>query len=45
MLGQWAVPADTDGHFVVFHVPQAQQQAAQFLRNLADDPRGRVPSL
>lgn len=45
VLGQWAVPSDTDGHFVVFDVPQAQQQAAQFLRNLADDPRGRVPSL
>ena len=44
VLGQWAVPSGTDGHFVVFHVPQAQQQAAQFLRNLADDPRGRVPS-
>ena len=45
VLGQWAVPANSDGHFVVFHVPQAQQQAAQFLRNLADDPHGRVPSL
>lgn len=44
VLGQWPVPADSDGHFVVFHVPQAQQQAAQFLRNLADDPRGRVPT-
>lgn len=44
VLGQWAVPSDSDGHFVVFDVPRAQQQAAQFLRNLADDPRGRVPS-
>ncbi len=45
VLGQWAVPRDSDGHFVVFDVPQAREQAAQFLRNLADDPRGRVPSL
>ena len=44
VLGQWAVPSDSDGHFVVFDVPQAQGQAAQFLRNLADDPRGRVPT-
>lgn len=44
ILGQWAVPSDSDGHFVVFDVPQAQEQAAQFLRNLADDPRGRIPS-
>lgn len=44
VLGQWAVPLNTDGHFVVFDVPKAQEQAAQFLRNLADDPRGRVPS-
>jgi len=44
VLGQWAVPMDSDGHFVVFRVPEAQEQAAQFLRNLADDPRGRVPT-
>jgi hypothetical protein len=44
VLGQWAVPSDSDGHFVVFDVPQAQLQAAQFLRNLADDPHGRVPT-
>ena len=44
VLGQWAVPSDSDGHFVVFDVPQARLQAAQFLRNLADDPHGRVPT-
>lgn len=44
VLAQWSVPADAgDGHFVVFRVPQARAQAAQFLRNLADDTRGRVP--
>ena len=44
VLGQWAVPSDSDGHFVVFDVPQARLQAAQFLRNLADDPHGRIPT-
>jgi hypothetical protein len=45
VLAQWAVPADAgDGHFVVFRVPSARAQAAQFIRNLADDARGRVPS-
>jgi hypothetical protein len=44
VIGQWAVPADTDGHFVVFRVPEAQAQAAQFLRDLADNPKGRVPA-
>jgi hypothetical protein len=44
VIGQWAVPADTDGHFVVFRVPQAQSQAAQFLVDLAADRKGRVPA-
>ena len=35
VLGQWAVPAGDDGHFVVFDVPSARVQAAQFLENLA----------
>lgn len=42
VIGQWAVPADSDGHFVVFHVPEAQSQAAQFLLDLAADRKGRV---
>jgi predicted esterase len=44
-LAQWAVPADSDGHFVVFRVPEASDQAANFLRELADAPMGRVPAL
>jgi len=45
VLAQWAVPAGAgDGHFVVFRVPSARAQAAQFIRNLADDVHGRVPS-
>lgn len=44
VLAQWAVPDGEDGHFVMFDVPAARAQAVQFLRNLADDPRGRVPA-
>ena len=44
VLAQWAVPRRSDGHFVVFRVPAAKAQATQFLRNLADDPAGRVPA-
>jgi hypothetical protein len=43
VLGQWAVPAGDDGHFVVFDVESARAQAAVFLENLAADPIGRVP--
>jgi hypothetical protein len=44
VLAQWPVPPGSDGHFVVFAVPQATVQAAAFLRALADDPAGRVPA-
>ncbi|APR81642.1 Putative extracellular enzyme of alpha/beta hydrolase superfamily protein [Minicystis rosea] len=43
VLAQWAVPPGTDGHFVIFDVPQAQQQAMRFLQNLTKDPNGLVP--
>ncbi len=43
ILAQWAVPAGTDGHFVVFDVPAARNQAAQFNANLAANPKGLVP--
>lgn len=42
VLAQWQ-PSGGDGHFVVFDVPEATNQAAHFLRNLADDPAGSVP--
>ena len=38
-------PGDGEGHFVVFDIPAATRQAASFLRNLADEPHGRVPPL
>lgn len=43
VLGQFAVPLHSDGHFVVFDVPAARARSTAFLRNLADDPKGRVP--
>jgi hypothetical protein len=45
VIGQFPPAAGSDGHFVVFDVNACAQQAAQFLRNLADDPKGRVPPL
>jgi predicted esterase len=44
VLAQWQPPATSDGHFVVFDVPQARAQAAGFCKNLADDPIGKVPA-
>jgi len=44
VLAQWAPAPQSDGHFVVFDVPEARAQAAGFLRRLADDPRGGVPA-
>ena len=44
VIAQWTPVATSDGHFVVFDVPQAREQAAQFCRNLADDPIGKVPA-
>jgi hypothetical protein len=44
VLAQWPVPKGDDGHFVVFDVPAAREQAAQFIENLGDDPKGRVPA-
>jgi hypothetical protein len=43
VLAQWAVPPDSDGHFVVFDVTRARKQAEQFLQNLGNDPVGLVP--
>jgi len=43
VLQQWD-PGDGEGHFVVFDIDAATAQAAGFLRNLADDPKGKVPA-
>ena len=39
------VPTTSDGHFVLFDVPQCRAQAASFMRALADNPVGMVPPL
>jgi hypothetical protein len=41
-LAQFAPPGTSDGHFVVFRVPEARAQAAEFCKALAADPVGRV---
>lgn len=43
VIAQW-LPDGGDGHFVVFDVEAATNQAAGFLRALADDPVGSVPA-
>ena len=45
VLGQFPPEPGSDGHFVVFDIKACADQAAGFLRNLADDPKGRVPPL
>jgi hypothetical protein len=44
VLAQWPISPGDDGHFVVFDQPKAFDQAAEFLKNLAADPKGRVPA-
>ncbi len=44
VLAQWPISPGDDGHFVVFDDPDAFNQAADFLKNLAADPKGRVPA-
>jgi hypothetical protein len=33
----------SDGHFVIYDIPEAMLQATGFIRNLMDEPNGRVP--
>ncbi len=44
VLAQWPPAPDSDGHFIVFDVPAARAQVAEFIRRLADDPVGSVPA-
>jgi len=43
VLAQWPISPGDDGHFVVFDDPQATDQAAEFMKNLAADSKGKVP--
>ncbi len=42
VLAQWPASKASDGHFVIFDIDAAQLQAAQFCRDLAADPVGRL---
>lgn len=44
VLAQFVPQAGKDGHFVVFNDPKARLQAAEFLKNLAGDAKGRIPA-
>lgn len=44
VLAQWPISPGDDGHFVVFDQPAAGDQAAEFLKNLAADTKGKVPA-
>ncbi|MCC6214873.1 MAG: hypothetical protein IT376_08400 [Polyangiaceae bacterium] len=44
VLAQWPASEASDGHFVIYDIPRAMDQCSGFLRELADDPRGRVPA-
>jgi hypothetical protein len=45
VLAQFVPPPGTDGHFVVFNVPQAVTQSAGFCLALTNTPHGMVPAL
>jgi hypothetical protein len=44
VLAQWPANLASDGHFVIYAIPQAMGQAAGFVRHLMDEPAGRVPA-
>jgi hypothetical protein len=44
VLAQWSADQASDGHFVIYDIPKAMQQATGFLRNVFDEPNGRVPA-
>ncbi len=44
VFAQWPISPGDDGHFVIFDDPRATDQAADFMKNLAADPKGRVPA-
>ena len=45
ILAQFPPVEGSDGHFVIFDVLAARRQSTQFMKNLAADPKGRVPPL
>jgi hypothetical protein len=43
VLAQWRAADASDGHFVIYDIAEAMRQATAFVRNLMDEPNGRVP--
>ena len=44
VLAQWLASDASDGHYVLYDIPAAMNQAAGFVENLMSDPKGRVPA-
>lgn len=44
VLAQWTASDASDGHYVIYDIPAAMDQAAGFVENLMNDPVGRVPA-
>jgi len=44
VLAQWPADQAKDGHFVIYDIPKAMDQAAGFVQNLMLDPKGKVPA-
>lgn len=44
VLAQWTADDASDGHFVIYDIPAAMNQAAGFLENLMVDRKGLVPA-
>ena len=44
ILAQWPASQASDGHFVVFDIPAAKEQAAGFCENLGENPVGKIPA-
>lgn len=44
VLAQWEAAKASDGHYVIYDIPEAMAQAGGFVRFLMDDPKGRVPA-
>lgn len=43
-LAQWPAADASDGHSVIYDIPEAMQQATAFVRHMMDEPNGRVPA-
>lgn len=44
ILAQWRASLASNGHYVLYDIPEAGRQAEGFMRGLADDPKGHLPA-